>query len=52
MWIKHPIEPSDKQHKDIRREDTNNQVTKSFKSYCQSLKPPVEIQGLPNTLML
>lgn len=47
MWIKHPIESSNKQHKDTKREDTNNQATKSFKSYCQS----VEIQGLHNTLM-
>lgn len=27
-------------------------AAKSFKSYCQSLKPPVEIQGLHNTLVL
>lgn len=50
MWVKYPVKPSDKQHKDTRREDTNNRATKSFKSYYQSLKPPVEIQGLHNTV--
>lgn len=32
-----------------KRQDTNNQATKSFKNYCQSLEPPMESQGLCNT---
>lgn len=50
MWIKHAAEPSDKEQKDTRRQDTNNHATKSFNSYSQSLGPPMESQGLCNTL--
>lgn len=31
-------------------QDANNQATKSLKNYCRSLEPPMESQGLYNTL--
>lgn len=50
MWIKHAAEPSDKQQKDIGRQDTNNQANKSFENYCQSSEEPMGSQGFCNTL--
>lgn len=50
MWIKHAAESSNKHQRYTRGQNTNNQATKSFWDYCQSLEPPTESQGLYNTL--
>lgn len=50
MWIKHAAESSNKHQRHTRRQNTNNQATKSFWNYCQCLEPPMESQELCNTL--